>query len=278
MSDVFFIEGNLGDGKSLCAVGKMIDYLRQGRAVATNLDLYPEHFPISKQRRNNWLVYRLPDYPSVTDLLSLGKGYDGNIKRGKSGIIVLDECAHWLNSRDWNDKTRLEMIQFFTHLRKRRWDAAFLIQSAEDIDSQLRRFLMKLKVRCYTSKDFPFIRWFPQFHLASVRRIMSHSDIKVDTWLYSGRSLYKSYDTEQEFDVGYSSGLYSYLSPWHLVGRYRNRFEILQQFLQYLLYATIVLSARISGNTCVNLAKRWGVYKHEKINTNIRPAYIYQSG
>jgi len=36
---VYFLTGKLGSGKTLCAVGKIRDYLEEGRAVATNLDL-----------------------------------------------------------------------------------------------------------------------------------------------------------------------------------------------------------------------------------------------
>ena len=35
---VYFITGKLGSGKSIAAVGKIRDYLNEGRAVATNLD------------------------------------------------------------------------------------------------------------------------------------------------------------------------------------------------------------------------------------------------
>ncbi len=36
---VNFLTGKLGSGKTLCVVGKIRDYLKQGRRVATNLDL-----------------------------------------------------------------------------------------------------------------------------------------------------------------------------------------------------------------------------------------------
>jgi zonular occludens toxin Zot len=268
MSKVYFIEGNLGDGKSLISVGKILDRLRKGKRVATNLDLFPENMPINKNSRKHFNLIRLPDYPTVDDMWSLGKGYEGKIKRGKEGLIVLDECASWLNSRSWNSKERLPFIQWFTHARKLRWDVIFLIQSADAIDSQLRLLLMKLRGRCYVNKDFLWIKYLPQFHFCSVRRVLSTGSSASERWLYRGTDLYDSYDTEQIFDPFYPSGMYSVLTPWHLKGRYEEQESILTLVrekillsLKYLLLLIIQIDSIYSGRKQESIASEYGVLK-----------------
>ncbi|SEE79563.1 zonular occludens toxin domain-containing protein [Pseudomonas anguilliseptica] len=59
---VYFVTGKLGSGKSLVAVGKIRDYLSEGRRVATNLDLWlDEMFTYHDQP-----AIRLPDKPLLS--------------------------------------------------------------------------------------------------------------------------------------------------------------------------------------------------------------------
>ena len=97
---VYIVTGKLGNGKTLVAVGKIVEYLRAGKRVATNLDIYPETF-LNKWSKNCDLT-RLPDKPRVEDLDALGTGDnllpDEYSEKG-FGLIVLDELATWFNSR-----------------------------------------------------------------------------------------------------------------------------------------------------------------------------------
>lgn len=107
----FFITGELGEGKTLCAVGRIRDYLKRGRPVATNINLNLEYLV----GRNNTTsrVYRLPDHPTKDDFLIIGRGNktkDENL----NGLVVLDELGTWLNARTWNDKNRQALLAFFS--------------------------------------------------------------------------------------------------------------------------------------------------------------------
>jgi len=62
---VYFVTGKLGSGKTLCCVGKIRDYMQQGRRVATNLDLRLEGIMSDQQRQS---VLRVPDKPRLSDL------------------------------------------------------------------------------------------------------------------------------------------------------------------------------------------------------------------
>jgi len=101
---VYFITGKLGAGKTVLAVAKIFLFLSRGRKVASNLDIKftDEHF----LRGYHKLYTRLPDKPKAADLEALGWAYEGDYNDDRAGLIVLDECASWFNSRTWNDPDR----------------------------------------------------------------------------------------------------------------------------------------------------------------------------
>ena len=130
---VYFITGKLGAGKTLCAVGRIKEYLQTGRTVATNLDLQLDNmFPETSKQS----AIRLPDKPRLSDFEDLGKGCIEE-DESKYGLIVLDELGTWFNSRNWRDKGRLDVIDWFLHARKMHWDIFFIVQSIDSLDGQL---------------------------------------------------------------------------------------------------------------------------------------------
>src|SRR4051812_33618542 len=73
--------------------------LMAGRRIATNMDLRIEQLVSPRKPRD---YYRLPDFPTVEDLTMMGKGYEGRrFDEKKFGLIVLDEAAGFLNSREY---------------------------------------------------------------------------------------------------------------------------------------------------------------------------------
>ncbi|MEB0147540.1 zonular occludens toxin domain-containing protein [Pseudomonas sp. CCC2.2] len=226
---VYFVTGKLGSGKSLVSVSKIRDYLSDGRRVATNLDLELDSmFTYSKASAT-----RLPDKPRVEDMRALGDGYESDDPKDNNesryGLIVLDECGTWLNSREWNDKGRRELINWFLHARKHRWDIIFLIQDIESADSQIVRALCEHLVICRRLDRMRFMRVpLPRVHIANVYYGRNKENF-VERWMYKGKDLYSAYDTRQVFRDGiefFDSGAvdmrasYTMLSAWHLKGRY----------------------------------------------------------
>lgn len=45
-------------------------------------------------------MIRLPDKPSLNDLLAIGVG-NTSYDESRNGLLVLDECGTWFNSRSW---------------------------------------------------------------------------------------------------------------------------------------------------------------------------------
>lgn len=226
---IYFITGKLGAGKTLCAVGRIQEYLNDGRRVATNLDLNIEHLTDVESKQS---PIRLPDKPRLEDLEMLGRGHDEDKPDEKrNGLIVLDECLDFLDSRNWRDKERGPVLSWMRHARKHRWDVAFLMQDVESADGQLVRQLCEHLVMCRRLDRLKIMGIHPpKLHVANVHYGQNLTAPLVTRWVYRGTNLYPAYDTEQCFtdEVEYypdgpvdMRAPYSLLSHWHLVGRYR---------------------------------------------------------
>lgn len=226
---VYIVTGKLGNGKTLVTVGRIRDAIRAGCRIATNLDIDLKAM-FHKQAKNIDLM-RIPDKPNIDDLNAIGKGYDGKeYDESKFGILVLDECGTWFNSRNWQDKTRKEVNDWFLHARKLGWHVYIIIQDIGMLDSQARDAIGELLVTCKRLDKIrvPFIAplfkmltginlTMPRIHRAKV----SYADGLIsDVWVYRGNDLFECYDTRQSFIQNYPHGTHSLLTPWHTHGRF----------------------------------------------------------
>lgn len=226
---VYIVTGKLGNGKTLVTVGRIRDAIRAGCRIATNLDIDLKAM-FGKQGRNINLM-RIPDKPNIDDLNAIGKGYDGlEYDESKFGILVLDECGTWFNSRNWQDKTRKDVNDWFLHARKLGWHVYIIIQDISMLDSQARDAIGELLVTCkrLDKLRIPLVGGFikmltginvtmPRIHRAKV----TYADGLVsDVWVYRGNDLFKCYDTRQSFIQNYPHGTHSLLTPWHTHGRF----------------------------------------------------------
>lgn len=227
---VYIVTGKLGGGKSMVSVSRIKLYLERGLKVATNLDLYLE--PMFNRNARKLNVIRLPDKPKIFDLESIGRGNE-SYDESKNGLLVLDECGTWFNSRNWNDKDRKAVNDWFLHARKLGWDVILIIQNISILDSQARDAIAEHTVFCKRLDRFsiPYLSplWKlltgsrlpgPKIHSGRVVYGTSDTDILVERWITQGGSLYRCYDTKQTFLADYPHGAYSMLTPWHLKGRY----------------------------------------------------------
>jgi len=227
---VYFVTGKLGSGKTLVSVGKIRDALQEGRKVATNLNIRLQHLVGRNAKKP--VLYRLPDKPVAEDMFALGSGND-TYDEEKNGLIVLDECGTWFNSRDWQDKSRKALIDWLLHARKLGWDVIFIIQDVSMIDKQARKSICEHVVYCrrldrigiplldtlaktVRKKGLPK----PKVHMAFVKYGDLPTSLTVDRWVYTGRDLYQAYDTKQSFVEDYPHKLYQVLPPYFSHGRY----------------------------------------------------------
>jgi len=227
---VYIVTGKLGNGKTLISVGRIRDKLRAGCIVATNLDLDLKAMFGSFAKNLN--VVRVPDKPSIDDLQTIGVG-NSSYDESKNGLLVLDECGTWFNSRNWQDKARKDVNDWFLHARKLGWDVMLIVQDISLIDSQAREAIAEHTVFCRRIDNLaiPIIGTafklftgsklkLPRVHSARVVYGTSPLDLLADRWIYRGTDLFACYDTKQLFLADYPHGAYSMLTPWHRFGRF----------------------------------------------------------
>lgn len=268
MSTGILLTGKRGQGKTLASVGRIREYLVEGRRIATNLDLYLDNMLRIDAR--NVDVYRLPDYPTHRDLLNLPLGNaklfyreDGSIgyldgyTDENNGLLCLDEVASFLNARDWNDKDkkaqRDAINDWLRHSRKYGWDILMLAQHEDLIDKQTRSALFEMWGICkrLDRLSIPFFTWLfkqfdiklrpPKVHIAIIRYGMSELSPISDRWMYRGHDLYRAYDTNQVLGNSNVAGVATMLTPWHLKGRYLSKLE------RFVMYARVALVSALAG-------------------------------
>jgi Zonular occludens toxin (Zot). len=226
---VYVVTGKLGSGKTLITVSRIREYIRQGRPVATNLNL--NLLEMLGPFNRSALVYRLPDKPCRADLEAIGV-VDQKADEDKNGLIVLDECGTWLNSRGWNDPARQPLFEWFVHARKFGWDVIFIVQDISILDKQAREAFAEHVVYCRRLDRLavPFLSFLsrvlagvrlvgPKVHMAVVRYGDKENSLVVDRWMYRGTDLYRAYDTRQVFINAPGQLVYCVLPPFFL-GRF----------------------------------------------------------
>jgi hypothetical protein len=224
---VYIVQGKLGTGKTKYCVGKIREALAKGLRCATNLDLQMEHL-CSKQSKAT--VIRVPDKPTADDLALMGHGNPDSYDEEKNGVLVLDELGSWLNSRQFQDKGRSALIDWLIHARKYGWDCYLIVQHLNMIDKQVREALAEYVVRTIRADKMriPMVGSFlgkfgrfPRFHIARIG-LSDAPGITVDREFFRGDDLHNAYDTRQIFKDDPDARCYSYLSAWHLVGRFES--------------------------------------------------------
>ncbi|AMO49463.1 hypothetical protein AKI40_3091 [Enterobacter sp. FY-07] len=239
---VHVVTGKLGSGKTLVSVSRIQDYLLRGRLVATNLNLKLHHMPRVGRFARKTHVIRIPDKPTLEDFHAIGRGTT-SYNEADNGLLVLDECGTWFNSRNWADKSRQPVIDWCLHARKLGWDIIFIIQDISLMDKQAREALAEHVVYCrrMDKLNIPVLGTLmsllansriplPKVHFGIVKYGDNPQSITVDKWVYTGTDLYAAYDTKQIFTANYEHAAYCLIPPYLTHGQ----FSIPQDFNYYM--------------------------------------------
>jgi hypothetical protein len=220
---VYSVEGKLGTGKTKFTVWMAQNALLAGRRVASNVDLQTNI--LTPFKRTSYT--RIPDKPTAADLLAIGHGNPDTYNEERNGILILDELGTWLNSRAFQDKDRMPVIDWLIHARKHGWDVYLIVQDAGMIDKQVREALIEFQCRCLATGKIriPIIGKFlslfheplgylPKGHSVTARVGYGAGAIVADRWMFRGNELHAAYDTRQIFTSTYPHGPHSVLPPW----------------------------------------------------------------
>lgn len=260
MSEAMMFTGKRGAGKTLGALFVAKRYLREGRIVATNVDLILENLtePWSKTH-----AIRLPDHPSADDLNAMGLGNPDPTNESRNGLLLLDELSTFLNSREWQGKGRGEVLAWLVQSRKFGWDLLLLAQHPKQIDVQVRDSLVELhgvarradKIRVpvlgplwkfITGKPLKF----PKVHFISLLYGFDKGAPISDRFAFFGRELYSAYNSLQKINpITGNQHLYTLLPAWHVKGRYMSKMN---------LFAKAASAAAVTGLIIGGIAGWWG--------------------
>ena len=138
-------EGRLGGGKTYTSVLRIVDRLRQGGVVATNVQINTkaiEHLITSRYGvvpNLHKQLYILTE-EQICDFYKYIPVGDGI---GINPLIVMDEFHLWFNSRDFGQthKQHRPTLTFITQARKLHVDLLLISQSALNVDKQFIRQL-----------------------------------------------------------------------------------------------------------------------------------------
>lgn len=223
---VWSVEGKLGTGKTKFCVWRAQAAIREGRRVASNVDLFLEH--LVPERRASYI--RIPDKPSASDLEAIGHGNPESYNEDMNGVLILDELGTWLNSRSFGDKDRAGVIDWLIHARKHGWDVYLIVQDSGMIDKQVRESLIEYQCRCIRLDKIkiPVIgsllgifnkrwRYLPRMHVTTARVGYGVNAIVAERWMYRGDDLHQAYDTRQVFTDKWPDGCQTVLPDWSRV-------------------------------------------------------------
>ena len=259
------IVGKKGTGKSLTAVSIAQQYLKEGRKVATNLDIFMDELMHHSSKKT---ITRIPDHPTVDDLNAIGRGHDlDHYEEEMNGALILDECSHFFNARTYQDPARQAVLKWITEARKSRWDIYYLMQGVQQIDKQVRETQIEyVKTMKRTDKwPIPVVTWltrhlfgdkyairFPKGHLVITKQGVERDGMVVARDFHRSVDFYNAYNTEQKFQglAGPNEwdfvGLHTRLSAWHLKGRYMSKNLPKTVYLKAALYYLCLIAAKLT--------------------------------
>lgn len=206
---VYGVVGKLGGGKSFSCVWIMLQKLRQGHGVVSNIRLKDEYL---SSHGINATKYRFIEDFGAIDPWSLPNGS----LRGSGGkyrvMICIDEAGEWLDSySDARHKGQLaDVASWLRQSDKLGQDVYFIVQFETLLHARLRSIVARWLVCVDFDKfRFPFVGLPPpkvlrQFIICSEYDGRSH-DYLSRYWIPKNKEVYDAYDTAAFFGQSFAS-------------------------------------------------------------------------
>jgi len=133
---IICVAGTPGAGKTYDIVKKIMDNLRLGRIVYTNIDGFDD----SSVRQAQKAYCGLDDWDYETRMIFLSKDQARYFWRfcKPGSLIVIDEIHRFFNSRDWQTPENREFVDWASTHRHEGFDLIMITQALEKVDKQAR--------------------------------------------------------------------------------------------------------------------------------------------
>lgn len=260
MSD-YAIIGKKGTGKTVTACAIIQQYLKEGRRVAGNINLYLDKLlpPNSKMTYT-----RISDHPTIIELEMLGRGQLGVVEE-ENGAIFLDECSHFFNARTYQDKDRQQILDWLTESRKLGWDVYYLMQGLPQLDKQIRETQLEYIVNMKNTGKWPIplitpltallfgdkraLR-FPKGQLAITRQGTDRDALIVKRRWYRSTEFYPAYETQQRFKPRNhpdATAPHTLLSNHFVIGRHLKPSQPVLERLSIIPKIAVYIACRVTS-------------------------------
>jgi hypothetical protein len=150
-----------GGGKTLSAVYQILDYLKRGATIATNIEL--NRHKIRRYLTFSGFSYNPDRIIELTpEMLMNPQRFIPKGKKDNFNLLVLDELAIYLPCREYQ-KTSKEFYHYLILIRRQFTDCILITQKETQIDKQIRSlFQFRYNhVNLKRSLRFPILGFFP---------------------------------------------------------------------------------------------------------------------
>lgn len=143
-AQVWAITGNLGGGKTLSSVALAVDSMSRGYFVVTNITLKTDVIASVYGKRVASLYLHISlDSPDF-DPFALPCGSPRGTKGGKRVLVILDECAEWVDQYSNAKDPRIARLwSWLRHSSKRSQDVLLIVQRMDYLNKVLRLLISR---------------------------------------------------------------------------------------------------------------------------------------
>ena len=222
-SNVYGVYGHLGGGKTLTAVSIMIEALKLGHGVTTNIAL---KLPDKLQARYNFI-----DDFSKTDFGSLSWGAPRGSPSKYRHLICIDEAAEFLDQYSSSSKFTQDFLSWLRHSSKRGQIVLLVIQRPEFLVKSAR-LLVNRWILCDDMSQFrtPFLKIRTFWLSAYCRRILID---RLGNVISRGMNLIKKAEYGKYYDTSQIIGHFS-ANPGELPDMPKSDYSFLIWFFAFV--------------------------------------------
>lgn len=194
---IYFYSGTPGSGKSLHVARDIYNKLFiKKENVISNFDINRDVY--NKKKRKGKFLYM--NNNELTPQFFYEYAKENHVK-GREGqtLVVIDECQILFNPRTWNDKYRLEWVNFFTLHRHYGYNFILISQFDRLVDRQIRS-LFEYEVKHRKVNNFKAAKFIPVATFVAVECWYGLKE-KVGSEFFTYRKKYgRLYDTFKNFE------------------------------------------------------------------------------
>lgn len=201
---IYLYTGTPGSGKSLHLAEAIYKSLRKGQPVIANFEIATQSI---KKKKGQELPFLYSSNLALSPGLCVDAAreyFSGSRPRESELLLCIDEAQILFNSRNWQDKKRLEWLEFFTQHRKYGYDVILVAQYDEMLDKQIRA-LIEYEIKHRKASNFGlFGRIISLFGMGKlfckIRYWYPIQERVGSEWFRAKKKYYSLYDTFGDFE------------------------------------------------------------------------------